>query len=143
MRGQGQELEKCNALKDAENIIIERGIPIKIRLYTESNVSRDKYGSIKTRSSAIEISTYSYPTIFNPTDQERDNAGLRERTGVIIYTAMRTWNQAGYTMARLQTIDLIRSRIIINGVSYEIKDKALHSHFYDTFLYITLGLNRV
>jgi hypothetical protein len=141
----GVQLEKDNALKDAETIIKLRGAEITVRLYEESGVTRGKYNTIKKRNS---ISTpgqtfYAYPIIYNPTEKQLEDAGIRERTEVLIKTAVKTWIDYGYTMETLRVINSIRATVIMDGAKYEIKDKQLDSQYQDTFLYIHLGLNRV
>lgn len=139
----GVELERDHALLDTQAICQERGIDIIIRLRTEDEVVRDKYGSIKKRDTAYdEISCRAYPCNFNATDEQKRDAGLREETQTVIYTAMQDWIDNGYDLKRLNDIDLLRATVIVNEVTYEIKDKNLVSQFFDTFLYVTLGLNR-
>ena len=56
---------------------------------------------------------------------------------------MLDWNDAGYTMETLKTIDSIRATVIIAGSKYEIRDKVLESQFGNTYLYVLLGLNKI
>lgn len=141
----GVALETDHALRDARDIIRERGKLIEIRLHQEQKITRDKFNSIKNRGTGTtpELPFYAYPITFNPTDKEIDAAGLRERTQVLVKTAMLDWNDAGYTMETLKQPDSIRATVIISGVKYEIRDKVLESQMGDTFLYVLLGLNKI
>lgn len=141
----GVQLEKENALKDAQTIIKLRGAPILVRLYEEPTVERDRYNSIKKRNSnsVPGFTLYSYPIIYNPTEKQREAAGIREVTQVLIKTSVQSWIDNGYTVETLNEIDSIRATIIMRGIKYEIKDKQLDSQYQDTFLYIHLGLNRI
>lgn len=136
---------KEQALMDARDIIQELGKQIIIKPFTESSVTRDKFNSIKkTNNSGITPFTlYAFPITFNPTEKELEEAGIREKTEVLIKTAMKDWTDQGYTMATLKSIDSIRLRVLISGATYEIVTKQLDSQYSDTYLYIHLGLNRV
>lgn len=140
----GTTHEKEHALLDARDIIRERGHAVTVRLHDEGNVSRDRLGSIKQRATATpDLSFYAFPIIYNPTDKQREKAGLREQTQVLIKTAVQDWVDNGFTVDTLAAIDSIRATIIIKGAKYEIRDKQLDSQYGDTFLYIHLGLNRI
>lgn len=141
----GVQHEKEHALIDARDIIWERGEQITIRLYEEDTIVRDQFNSIVKRE-AGEVTDrlfYSYPVIYSPTDKDMEKAGIRERTRVIVYTAMQDWIDYEYTLDTLKDLNSIRMSVIINGAKYEIVDKALQSQFADTYLYVVLGLNRV
>lgn len=141
----GTTHEQELALIDARDVIRERGQQIEIRLHVEQKITRDKFGSIKNRGTVLtdERTFYAYPINYNPTDKELDRAGIRERVQVTAKTAMLDWNDAGYTMETLKTIDSIRATVIIAGTKYEIRDKVLESQFRDTYLYVLLGLNLI
>lgn len=135
--------ESASALIDAKNMIDELGKLITITLNNDTNVIRDEYGSIKKRSpSGTSHSWYSYPITFSPTVKQWQASGLKEHTEVIFKTSMKDWNDAGYTMQRLQSLDMIRAQVVINGQTYEIRDKILDSQFQDTWLYVLIGANR-
>lgn len=133
------------SLIDARDIIRERGKQIEIRLHTEQKITRDKFGSIKNRGTAQtdERTFYSYPLTFNPSEKELDRAGIREKVQVLAKTAMLDWNDAGYPMETLKTLDSIRATVIIDGSKYEIRDKVLESQFGGTYLYVLIGLNKI
>ena len=140
----GMAFDSASALIDAKNIINELGKQIVIKLNTDATITKDDYGGIKNRSPGGSLLTwYSYPITFNPTAKQWERSGLKEHTEVIFKTSMKDWNDAGYTMQRLQTLDMIRTRVIINGQNYEIRDKILDSQFQDTWLYVLIGANRI
>jgi hypothetical protein len=139
----GVDLEKTHALMDIQQACHERGNLITINLRREINVTRDEFNSIKERQSTYDsLSFYAFPIRFNPSDKVLDEVGIKEKTELLVYTAMQDWIDSGYTMTRLQTIDMIDATIIMNGTRYEFKEKSLYSPFEDTFLYILLALNR-
>ena len=129
--------QKC-ALLDTKMIIDERGISIVINLIDETNITRDKYNSIKQRGTST-LTINAYPLIFSPTDEDKSDAGLREDTDVIAHTAMLDWTNAGFD---IDTIDLIRAEVFISGDIYEVRDKAKISQFGTSYLYVVLGLNK-
>ena len=138
-------LDTASALKDARDILRELGKPIKIQLHVEQKITRDKFNSIKNRGTITtpEITFYSYPLKFNPTEKELDRAGIRERTQVLAKTAMLDWNEAGYTMDTLKDLNSVRATVVIEGAKYEIRDSVLESQFVDTYLYVLIGLNKI
>jgi len=141
----GVILEKENALLDARDVIRERGQPVKIVMYEERKIERDRLNTVKKnkRSEAPEIIFYAHPVIYNPTAKQSEEAGLKEQTQVLIKTAVQDWIDNGYTVENLKMIDSLHCKVIIAGAKYEIKDKALSSQFSNTYLYINLGLNEV
>ena len=141
----GVQHEEDGALRDAQAIIWERGEQIIIRLNAEQTITRDRFNSIKKRNipAPTTLTFYAYPIIFNPTDKQREDSGLRERTQVILHTAMLDWTAAGFAMTTLKDINSIKASVIIDGAKYEIRDKALRSMFSNTYLYVVLGLNRI
>lgn len=135
--------EQEHALIDVRDKIWERGETVQIRLHEETTVERDKFNSIKRKlNTSPRLNYKAFPITFNPTEEEMKGTGLKERCEVVLYTAMLDWNGDGYTLERLEDIDLTRASVIVRGAKYEIADKALHSQFYDTYLYVILGLNR-
>ena len=140
----GTGVEQCGALRDVQDIINERGMSVRIELLGEDDVVRDKFGSIKKRDSsgAIVLTTKAFPITFSPTDKQKNEAGIREKTTVIVWTAMKAWTDAGIDPNILLSVDSIRTKVTIQGIDYEISDKNMVDQFIDTFLYVTLGLNR-
>lgn len=140
----GVLFEQSHALRDARNIIWERGEQVIIKLYEEGTIGRDKIGSINQKLTPSNILTYyAFPVIFNPTEKQFMDAGIKEKTQLIIWTSMWDWNNSGFTMNRLNNINLIKNTIIYRNSKYELIDKNFKGQFgNDTFLYITIGLNR-
>jgi hypothetical protein len=135
--------EKEHALIDCRDIIWERGNDVKFLVNNNSAVNRDKFNAIKSIDNWTPAFTIkAYPINYSPTEKDMLNAGIKERTQVIIYTAMQDWNDNGYTLQNLKNLDMVRWRISLNGEMYEMRDKNLVSHYYNTFLYVTLGLNK-
>lgn len=136
--------ESASALIDAKSMIDELGKQIVIKLNTDATITKDDYGGIKNRvPGGSSLTWFSYPIIFNPTVKQWERSGLKEHTEVIIKISMKDWNDAGFTMQRLETLDMIRTRVVINGQNYEIRDKVLDSQFQNTWLYVLIGANRV
>lgn len=139
----GIDHETDSALVDAQQTIRILGKEIKIKLYFDNTTTNDKYGSIKATGTPETLIFYSYPLNMNPTEDDFRQCGMKEKTDILVKTAMRDWTEAGYNMDRLQELDLIRARIIISGVTYELKNKVLDSQFYGTYLYVLIGANRI
>ena len=139
------DLYKEGALRDAQAVIQELGDTILIRLHEEQLITRDKFNSIKQRdvTSTPGISMKAFPIIYNPTDKQLSDSGMKEKTQVLIKTAVQDWIDAGIIVNTLKDIDSIRATVIIDGAKYEIRDKQLDSQYSSTFLYIHLGLNRI
>lgn len=135
--------ETESALIDAQETIRVMGKAITIKLYFDNTVTKDKYGSIKSKGTAETLNFYSYPLNMNPTEDDFRECGLKEKTDILVKTAMRDWTAAGYNMERLHELDLIRAEIIIDGMRFELKSKVLESQMYDTYLYVLIGANRI
>jgi len=125
---------------DIKRTIDQYGAPVLIRFNVESDVKRDKYGSIKNRvkNDNNKFNPNAFPITFSPTDKQKSNAGIRENTDVIIWTAMLDWMNAEYT---IEDLNSIKADVILNGRTYEIVDKSLKDQFGLNFLYVVLGLN--
>lgn len=133
------------ALIDARDIIRELGQQITVQLFEESTVERDKFNSVKKKdlTTTPGITFYAFPIIYNPTDKQLEDSGMREKTHVLIKTAVLDWTDNDFTVDTLKAINSIRANIIIKGAKYEIVTKQLDSQYRETYLYIHLGLNRV
>lgn len=139
----GTGLEQKHALIDTQSIIAERGKSIRIELNGEDQVVRDKYGSIKRRvSTGTVLNIKAFPIDFSPTDKVKDESGIRENTSVVVWTATQDWIDAGVDPNILYSLDPVRTKVVIDGVNYEISDKNMVDQFIDVYLYVTLGLNR-
>ena len=124
---------------DVKQNIDQYGAPVLIRFNQETTIDRDRYGSIKNRkTNTNKMSINALPITFSPTDKQKSNAGIRENTDVIIWTAMLDWMNNEYTIKDLNSI---KADVIINDETYEITDKSLKDQFGLNFLYVVLGLN--
>jgi hypothetical protein len=137
--GPGVYLERKYALSDVQFYVTERGDIAEIFLRGEGDVTRDSYNSIEKRSQAAFQKFFrTFPVHYAPSDKQLEKAGIRERADVIIYTAFQDWMDAGKNFL---DIDLSgRLTVIMQGETFEIKNKGLVDQFCDAFLYITLGL---
>lgn len=130
--------EMMDALTDVKNVIDERGTIIQFILRQEQNINRDDYNSIKKKSNTdTKYFLRTYPVEFRPNQKRLEKAGLREECDVLVWTAMLDWINAGINFSDI--ILNLNHSIILEGETYEIRDKALVSQFADTFLYLTLG----
>jgi hypothetical protein len=141
----GVSLEQSYSLQDVRNVIWERGEQIKIILIGESEIERDRFGTIKRQIPGTEDIHvfYAFPIIYSPAEKEQEKSGIKEKTQVIIYTAMQDWIDKELDVDRLEAIDSIRATVIIDNQKYEIKDKNKLDQFSDNYLYVVLGLNKI
>ena len=130
--------ERNCALIDAKAIIDERGDLVQFFYRKESNVSRDRYGSIKKRDVDTKYNIRAYPVQFNPSEKELEKAGIREKAEVVIYTAMKDWidNSISFEDFPLKTLNTVR----LQGQAYEVRNKGLANQMNDTYLNISFGL---
>jgi hypothetical protein len=134
------QLERDNALQDVQNEVEIYGNEIKLRIRDESTIDRDSYNSIKQRDlPASDIIVKADPIISNPSQYQIEKAGLREMVDIMAYVPMKSLTDKAI---EFEDIDMIRSSVILDGIKYWIKDKAKHSQFLDTFLYVILGLRQ-
>jgi hypothetical protein len=137
----GVQLERENALEDARAHIEEYGDDIEIFDRTESEVSRDPYGSIKHKDEIAALKMKAYPITYNPTDYQLFKAGIRAKVDCLIYTSMKDWNNYEYTEPYF-VIDVARFTVKIQNRTYGIKEANNVNQFADTFLNIAIGLVR-
>jgi len=132
--------ETILALQDAWEIINQYGEDIIVYDREETNVTRDKYSSIKYRAttSTLRYAMKAYPIIFTPSREQIEKAGLREECQCIITTATKSWIDISKTF---EDIDMIRDTIILRSNKYLIKEKSNVNQYANTFLYINFGLN--
>ena len=140
----GINFEQEHALIDSRNNIWERGEQITIKLYEENTVNRGKLNFINQRSiPATTLIYYAFPIIFNPSEKQFMDAGLKEKSQLIVWTSMWDWNNSNFGMKRLNNINLIKNVVIYRNSKYELIDKNFKGQFgNNTYLYITMGLNR-
>jgi len=138
----GAQFEQCMALRETYNNVNLYGMPVKLYLRGEPEIDRGDYSSIKKKEIAAGY-TYNfkaYPVQYNPTDQQKEKAGIREHVEGIIYIPTKYFIDASISFA---DIDLIRSTVELQGVTYKIRNKNRTDQFYTDFLYITLGLFQI
>lgn len=135
----GVELERDCALIDAKEFIDERGDEIILNVSLESDVTRDRYGSIKKHSPS-EIVMCAFPIEFNPTDGRLEKAGIKENIDLMITLSQKDFIDNDLT---IDDIDDIRWRVVVKGKTYSIKDKNEINQMADTYLNIVLGLFHV
>lgn len=142
----GVELEKINALKDAQDYVVERGNEITILLSSEAVLERSKYGGIIKRDPTPQT-FHAYPIIYNPTKDQLEKAGIKETVDVLVTTATKDWTDRSLSF---EDIDHIRDEISINidpdantnSEKYIIRDLQKLNMFSHTYLNIILGLVR-
>ena len=130
--------ERNCALIDAKSIIDERGDLVQFYFRIESNVTRDKYNSIKKRAVDTKYNIRAYPVQFSPSEKQLEKAGIREQAEVVIYTAMKDWITAGINFEDFEMDG--RSTVRLQGQIYEIRNKGLVNQMNDTFLNVSFGL---
>ena len=133
----GVFFERNCILKDAKDIIDERGGQVEFLVTGDSDVTRDSYGSIKKKTRTSTLKFFSYPIVFTPSRRQIELAGLREETQLLLYTATKDWIDNSFDIS---DIDDERWDALLNGKKYEIKEKGFSSQISDTFLYITFSL---
>lgn len=140
MKRCGVDHEYKLAAIDVKCVADQYGAPVIIRLQNEGTVTRDRYGSIINRSkNADKIELNALSITYSPTDKQKNDAGIREKTSVIIYTAVLDWDNAGIT---IQQLNSLKADVIINDETFEIVDKSFKDQFGIKFLYVVLGLNK-
>ena len=134
----GVELEELNALTDSANYLYERGKNLTLRVSDETTVERDDFGSIKRRVPVLH-ELHAFPIIFNPTDEELLEAGIKENVDVLITLSTKHLNDLGITY---DSIDTIRYEIDLANQRYTVKEKNQKNLFGYTYLNVILGLYR-
>jgi len=134
----GVELEQINALQDAADYLYERGVDIDIYVVDETDISRDKYNSVKKRTPEY-VTLHAFPVVYNPTDDQLKEAGIREQVDLMITVATKhlTDNSLSYKL-----LDTGRFEIGYDGNVYSIKDKNQKNHFSHVYLNVVLGLSK-
>lgn len=130
--------ERCEILKEIQNIINKEGAFIKINLRGETNLTKDDYNSIKIKNDT-GLYFKAYPIIESPSKEQIEETGLKEDTEIIVYTAMQDWKDKSKTF---RDIDLIKSTLIYHEGTWKIRDKKLHSQVGNDYGYIILGLKK-
>lgn len=130
----------CNALQlqaDAQQLAHEYGYATSLKVRTEANATRDAYGSVIARSEPTAVIIYALPIDFQPNERKLEAAGIRERVDAVATTPFKDWSDAGMTF---KDIEAIRTTVVIDGQTFEIKDKSLSGPVGNAFIYVNLGL---
>jgi hypothetical protein len=136
----GVEKEKSDAMVDVQASCHEYGVPIRISLRGEGDVTRDKYKSISQRKTPSPILSFmANPVDYNPSEKQLEKAGIREPCDAIAYTAMQDWIDSELEW---KDIDIVRTTAVLQGQEMEIKSKGYSGQYGSSYLYITLGLVR-
>ena len=133
-------LERQNALKDVWNVMQERGDLVEIENRKEGDIVRDTYSSIEKRNLVTSLKFRAFPVEFQPSQKKLEKAGIKEQCDVLVYTSMLDWINAGVDFNDIEIAT--RNTVHVQGNTYEVKEKGLYGQFNDTFLYITLALNK-
>jgi hypothetical protein len=132
--------ERISGQADIKSIVDERGEVLKIISRSESDVTRDKYNSIKSRAQNTVFFLKSYPVVFTPTSKQLEKAGIKEKCDVLIYTAYLDWSNNDLEFEDIEIMG--RTTIMIRGNEYEIREKNVEVQLTDSFGYITMGLSK-
>lgn len=138
----GVSLEQVHALADVQNTVNEYGGDVRIVLSKETELSRDSYNSIKKRVTGepIVLNVKAWPIVDNPTTQQMEKVGLRERCEMMLGTAMKDWMDAEVDPDR---IDMTRLTMYVSGNQYRVKEKTFTSNFAGVYLYVNFGLAKI
>ena len=134
----GVQKEMEDALEDSRAYLDERGNDVILRTNDEGDVIRDRYGSIKKRVPVL-ITLHSYPTTFNPTQEDLRKAGIKENVDIIMTfsTKQFTNNSLSY-----EGVDERRWEFEVEGNLYTPKDKNQTNHFSHSYLNIIIGATK-
>lgn len=142
----GANLEYLHAMKDQQAVAHEYGNPVTITLPGETEVVRDAYGSISSRATEAILNMNAAQIDYQPSQRQRERAGLRETCDAIAYFSMQDWLDAGY---RFDDIDCTRMLVRIDtipgeetGTLYDVREKGRSMGFASGYLCITLGLSK-
>jgi len=133
-------LERNHALQDVSDICREYGEDVTIYIRYESDVTRDKYNSLKQTSFAVAPVKHELkanPVDHTPNKQTMEKAGIREDCQCIIYFSTKDLIDRELNF---DTIENEKITIIIDGNEYGIRDKGKAVSYADAHLYTTIGL---
>lgn len=135
------DLELTHALLDAQLHCREYGQPVQIRVRDEGNITRDDYKSIRRRSTVMDLDRtfYAFPVEYSPSQRKLEKGGLKESSDVMIYTARQDWLDESLDF---EQIDMTRTSVIIEGTTFEIREKSRVNQIGTGFVYISFGLVR-
>lgn len=135
----GVQLERDQSLQDVSEIVNEYGEDIKLYIFDEVDLTRDKYNSVKKENITTPktLLLKAFPIENNPNQRQMEKAGIKEQCESIAWLSMKDITDNGLTF---DTLDVTRYRVSIDNNNYEIKEKNRAVHYADAHLYITLGL---
>lgn len=136
----GVDTEQCEAMKDVQNVMCEYGSPVIFQWRDEDNVDRDRYGSIKTKREARELTFRCYPIEYNPSIDVLERAGLRHEIRVMIFSSIYDWALNDLTF---DDIDEKRMTVTVDDRRYEVADMNRTGRIGNNYLYLVFGLNKV
>lgn len=135
------QLERDQALIDVSAIVNEYGEDIVVYIRGESDVTRDKYKSLKRVSFAtttpVQYSLKAYPVEHSPNRMMMEKAGIREQCECIAWFATKdlTDNSLSFDFIENEKVT-----IIIDGNDYGVSEKGKAVLYADAHLYTTFGL---
>ena len=135
----GVTLETTILRAEIENLIIEYGTPIDVHIRNESNVDRDRYGSIKKFKDVDSYIIYAYPITSNPTTGQMEKGGLREKCDTMIWTPAKSWDDIGLNF---RDFDYERMSFTFDGQFYIMSEKNQVFRVGNVFIHIVFGLTK-
>lgn len=131
--------ESTAAKLDVYRVCLSYGVPITLFFEAESDVIRDEYESVISRSTSPWVVFNCHPIEVNPSQKAIEKVGIREMVDLLIYLSTYEWEQKGYSYSDL---DLILDQISFQNENYKIEHRKLYSNFSSDYLYIVLGAMR-
>ena len=132
----GVNLEVLQSQQDIQDLVNEYGSDIYIYFGDETLITRDKYNSIKTQ--PVSYTTFKvYSFIDSPTQNQLRKAGFFEKMDAIAYLAYKDFLDKSLDF---KDIDTVRSEIVFQDITYNVKEKNRNGHMGNSYMYIILGL---
>lgn len=131
------EKEYVDALLDVYHEREEYGKPCTFHLNAESAVTRDKYNSLKSLNTPVDLPLKAFPVEYRPTARQYEQAGIRNQGDVLLYTAKKDWDDASVDF---HDIDIVRTHVSLEKRSYEVVDKNRIGQIGDDYLYFVFSL---
>lgn len=126
------------ALRDVSETCRAVGAELEFRVREESDITRDRYNTISRRQSERALRLYGLLET-NPSQNQREAAGLFEESEVTVWTASEDWRFSGLDF---QDIDIKRTSVVVGGAAFEVAEKGRRGQCQDRFLWYTFGLRR-
>lgn len=130
--------ERNIAYDDVRRIVNEYGQDVSILRDSETDMTRDQYGSITQRAPQV-FKISAFPVRLNPSEKDLQKVGIREKVDLILYLSNERLAALGKTM---DDIDPIRDTVQWKGKTYKITHRNPYSQFNDVDLYTVLGCVR-